>query len=60
MTFRLKVMARKALALAAAVAVVVAMVVPLADHCEEDESCWDCATMGNRVCGPVVEAGPVR
>ncbi|WP_185902530.1 hypothetical protein [Streptomyces sp. WAC05292] len=22
-----------------------------ADGCEEDEPCWDCATMGNRVCG---------
>lgn len=20
--------------------------------CEEDESCWDCETMGNGVCGP--------
>lgn len=19
--------------------------------CHEDEACWDCATMGNRVCG---------
>jgi hypothetical protein len=22
--------------------------------CEEDEPCWDCQTMGNRICGPVV------
>lgn len=22
-------------------------------ECHEDEACWDCATMGNRVCGPV-------
>lgn len=21
--------------------------------CEEDEPCWDCATMGNMICGPV-------
>lgn len=21
-------------------------------QCEEDQACWDCATMGNRVCGP--------
>jgi hypothetical protein len=20
--------------------------------CQEDEPCWDCATMGNRICGP--------
>lgn len=20
--------------------------------CQEDESCWDCETMGNRRCGP--------
>jgi hypothetical protein len=20
--------------------------------CEEDQSCWDCHTMGNRICGP--------
>ena len=25
----------------------------------EDESGWDCATMGNRVCGPAVWEGPV-
>lgn len=22
-------------------------------RCEEDQSCWDCETMGNKVCGPV-------
>ena len=22
------------------------------DHCEEDEPCWDCRTMGNKICGP--------
>lgn len=22
--------------------------------CQEDDPCWDCATMGNLVCGPVV------
>lgn len=21
--------------------------------CAEDDPCWDCATMGNRLCGPV-------
>lgn len=21
--------------------------------CMEDEPCWDCATMGNNICGPV-------
>ena len=26
--------------------------------CQEDEPCWDCATMGNKVCGPVVTATP--
>ncbi len=27
--------------------------------CEEDEDCWDCATMGNLICGPVpVTASP--
>lgn len=20
--------------------------------CQEDEPCWDCTTMGNRICGP--------
>ena len=23
-----------------------------ATACEEDMPCWDCATMGNRICGP--------
>lgn len=22
--------------------------------CQEDDPCWDCETMGNRVCGPVM------
>lgn len=22
-------------------------------HCAEDDPCWDCSTMGNRICGPV-------
>ena len=22
-------------------------------RCEEDKPCWNCQTMGNRVCGPV-------
>jgi len=21
-------------------------------RCEEDQACWDCHTMGNKVCGP--------
>jgi len=25
-----------------------------ADACQEDQACWDCSTMGNRVCGPPV------
>jgi hypothetical protein len=24
--------------------------------CDEDEPCWDCRTMGNRVCGPMWRA----
>jgi hypothetical protein len=28
--------------------------------CQEDDPCWDCETMGNRICGPVaVEPAPV-
>lgn len=23
----------------------------LAPPCQEDEACWDCRTMGNRICG---------
>jgi hypothetical protein len=26
-----------------------------AQRCEEDMPCWDCATMGNKICGPVAE-----
>lgn len=28
---------------------------PLANvqACQEDEPCWDCSTMGNRICGPL-------
>lgn len=22
-------------------------------RCEEDMPCWDCETMGNRICGPI-------
>ena len=22
-------------------------------ECQEDEPCWDCETMGNRICGPL-------
>ena len=25
------------------------------ERCLEDEPCWDCETMGNRICGPVAE-----
>lgn len=28
---------------------------PTTTACEEDQPCWDCATMGNRLCGPQVE-----
>ena len=28
--------------------------------CEEDDPCWDCTTMGNQICGPVVIAAPVH
>ncbi|AER49374.1 hypothetical protein STINGER_59 [Mycobacterium phage Stinger] len=24
----------------------------VAEQCEEDMPCWDCTTMGNRLCGP--------
>ena len=27
-------------------------------RCEEDMDCWDCETMGNRICGPT-QAPPV-
>lgn len=23
------------------------------ERCEEDMPCWDCTTMGNRICGPI-------
>lgn len=23
------------------------------DNCTEDMECWDCTTMGNRICGPI-------
>lgn len=26
-------------------------------RCTEDMACWDCTTMGNRVCGPTSEVG---
>ncbi len=26
-------------------------------RCEEDMPCWDCTTMGNKVCGPQVDIG---
>ncbi len=25
---------------------------PVVATCQEDEPCWDCETMGNRICGP--------
>lgn len=25
--------------------------------CQEDMACWDCETMGNRVCGPMKDEG---
>lgn len=25
--------------------------------CEEDQPCWDCHTMGNRICGPEIPGG---
>ena len=28
--------------------------------CQEDEPCWDCETMGNRICGPTVEPPPAH
>ncbi len=27
---------------------------PVTAVCQEDEPCWDCETMGNRICGPTV------
>lgn len=27
---------------------------PLPLRCEEDEPCWDCRVLGNRICGPDV------
>lgn len=27
--------------------------------CEESEPCWDCSTMGNRVCGPFAQMSPM-
>lgn len=26
---------------------------PVSIDCEEDQACWDCETMGNRICGPL-------
>lgn len=28
--------------------------------CQEDEPCWDCETMGNRICGPTTEPPPTH
>lgn len=30
-----------------------------APRCEEDQPCWDCSTMGNRICGPLATPVPV-
>lgn len=40
----------------ATVATQAAVVAPVADRCEEDEPCWDCATMGNGICGTASDA----
>jgi hypothetical protein len=31
---------------------------PVVVTCQEDEPCWDCETMGNRICGPTVTPTP--
>lgn len=28
--------------------------------CEEDQPCWDCNTMGNKVCGEKLPTGVIR
>ena len=33
---------------------------PVTATCQEDEPCWDCETMGNRICGPTVEPPPAH
>lgn len=38
--------------------IAVAPAVPVAPVCEEDMPCWDCATMGNLICGPVATVDP--
>lgn len=30
---------------------------PPAVTCQEDDPCWNCSTMGNKVCGPNVQEG---
>jgi len=30
--------------------------VPASITCQEDEPCWDCHSLGNRICGPQTEA----
>ena len=27
----------------------------VAEFCAEDMGCWDCETMGNKICGPIKE-----
>ncbi|UDL16729.1 hypothetical protein SEA_ATUIN_36 [Arthrobacter phage Atuin] len=29
-------------------------------RCEEDMPCWDCATMGNQICGPIADTETVE
>ncbi len=31
---------------------------PFVPACQEDEPCWDCSTMGNQQCGPVITDVP--
>jgi hypothetical protein len=31
---------------------------PAAPICEEDMPCWDCKTMGNKICGPITTPAP--
>lgn len=31
-----------------------------AAECSEDMACWDCSTMGNRICGPTAPTAPAH
>lgn len=44
------------LALSVAATIMVGPVVNT-QGCEEDQPCWDCHTMGNKVCGPDQSVG---